>query len=203
MAMSSETRTLILVLGVLGVCSCCCMCVPVGLFVFSPAIMRAQQAAAEAEARRAAQQARNQRPVPPPRTVPPAGMPTAMPPTPPAFEPPPITLTPDFPPAESPPRSFAPKAPTIKSRPEGYAGLSEMQRKSIYRSATVYKRMKESLQKQEATMRSRGLDTSTLKKMMAEQDARQESERQRVADRYKLSSEEIDKILREGRDKGW
>jgi len=197
--MNSETRTLVLVFGVLGVCACCCMCVPVGLFVFSPAIVRVQQAAAQAQARQAAQQARNQNPFPPPRTVPRARVPA----TPPSFEPPPITLTPDFPPAESPPRSFAPKAPAIKSRAEGYAGLSETQRRSIYRSATMFNRMKESLQKQEASMRSRGVDTSMLKKMMADQDARQESERQRLADRHKLSSEEIDKIIQEGRDKGW
>jgi hypothetical protein len=198
--MNAETRTLLLVFGVLGVFSCCCMCVPVSLYVFSPAIIRVQQAAAQAQMRQAQQQARKQNPFPPPQITPPARVPVTMQPRQPPMELPEIRLDPELPPAATPPPALVPK---IKLRPEGYASLSEIQRKSIYRSATMADRVKESMGKQEAQMRSRGMDTSMLRKMIADQDARQETERQRLADRYKLSSDELDKIIKEGRDKSW
>src|SRR5262245_30269264 len=199
--MNSETRTLVLVFGVLGVFSCCCMCVPVGLYVFSPAIIRVQQAAAQAQMRQAQQQAQRQNPFPPPpRIAPQARVPVTMPPGQPPFEFPEIKLDPELPPISKQPPTVVPK---IKLRPIGDAILSETQRRSIYHSATIFERMTASLQKAETQLRSRGIDASLQRKLIADNEPRQESERQRLLDRYKLSSDEFDKIIKEGRDKGW
>jgi len=203
--MNSETRTLIVVLIVVGLFACCCMCVPIGLFIFAPVVTQVQEEIARAEAKRAADQAaRAQRPFAPPQFPNlPRGPQIPVQPIPiPEIQPalPPLPITPPFDPAEA--RSTTP-ARTTPSGEGGLASLSDLQRKSIYRSATISLRIKESLAKQEAQMRARGANTAALQKLIADQEARQERDLQRLAERHKISADDVKKIIDEGRANNW
>jgi hypothetical protein len=207
--MNSETRVLIVVMIVVGFFACCCLCVPVGLFVFAPVITKVQQEVARAEARRAADERARVQGAVAPRNFP------AAPSVPRASTPPvaPVPVTPVRPPLPpSPPWGVlkdrvgpVPGTAPAGAAPSGggLASLSEVQRKQIYRAAAMHQRTKELTERQIAERRARGANIDSLQNVIANADASQKRALQRLAQLYRLSDDDIQKIMDEGRDKNW
>jgi len=202
--MNSETRTLIVIMIVVGFFACCCLCVPVGLFVLSPAITQVQKAVVRAEAQRAAnERARAQGAIAPPNfPAAPSGVRVPSPPGTPVRPP-----LPPSPPWGSQTNRVGPAPGTAPTGEVpaggGLASLSEQKRKSIYRSATLSARVKESLERSEAQLRARGIDTATLQQRIADQEARIERDLERLAERSGLSQDDLKTLIEEGRANNW
>jgi len=203
---SSESRTLLLILALVGALSCGCLCVPLGLLGLGlglPAVAQVQKAAD-----RVAQKNR------PPLAA--SGAP-AMPPAPsiprPPFDaapphfPPPMRKAPAFPPgSESRPPGFAPRQPEnspAELAVTGLAALSDQQRKSAYFAASVARSGVEGIQEQRERLAQQGINTAALDGMIQTLQARQETTFDRLARQYKISREELDQILAEGDQQGW
>ncbi len=218
--MSPESRTLVVVLLLGAALASCCLCVPVVALIAVPAIARVQMAAEEVRAKqqaeqRALEQAMQQRPplnAPPPPSPPRSPLPPSVPngreiplpapasndaATPMAELEPPINARPLRKATEK--RRIAPN----KKPSQGLAALSEFQRRSIYRSATVQERIESSLKQQIAERRQRGFDPAPLERMLKDRQSRQGADFDRLREVYQLSQEDFDKILAEGREKGW
>jgi hypothetical protein len=218
--MSSESRTLIVLLLLAGLLGSCCLCVPVVALIAVPAVARVQKAAevvrAKQEAERQAlaremQQARipipPRPPMLPPPTIPPTTFPRTRsapisepivePPTPPiaVLEPPIIVDS---------PRPAPKQRPSVKKKPAaGLASLSEGQRRAVYRSVTVLEKMEDSMKRQIDEQRKRGFSTAPLERMLKDRQSRQTNEMERILQAFQLSREELDQVLAEGKAKGW
>jgi hypothetical protein len=209
--MSSETRTLIVVLTIVGLLSCGCLCLPVGVALSLPAIIRVQRAVEQQVVRRAAderarQQARGApsfpptfRP-PPPRL--PAGGPTGL--VPPAAPAPGlIPWVSEEPPSPGDNSERRSKRPTESAATGGLAALSELQRRHIYRSATLDRQIRDTLERQAADLRQRRIDDAGIKRMIADLDARHEQRLESLLRSNRITRDELNQIIAEGRDKKW
>ena len=216
--MSSDMRVVVILLGVLGVLSCGCLCLPFGVAFSLPVFHRVREAAVKVEAQRAAK-ARDRQESMRARFGPPGA------PRPPSlrFAPPSEAFPFGEPPADAAPADFAPLEfqlppqplalppgpPSAAARQKsaaaegGLGALDEVQRKSIYNSATFQERMQETLNKQMQTLRKRGLDISHLERMSAERAIRQAENLDRLCERHRISRAELDQIIAEGKRQNW
>ncbi|HZN35811.1 MAG TPA: hypothetical protein VFB80_18405 [Pirellulaceae bacterium] len=216
---SSDTRTVIVIVAVVGLLSCGCMCMPLGLLglgVGLPAAIQVQKAAQAV--------AENQPPPSEFAAFPPEFKPVIEPPpvisppnlTPPSFTPTPVPNIPPLdaplqftPPAITPP-AITPPPPTPSPRPPrggagpgGLVALSEQQRRGIYFSATIHRRMLESIEEQRVKTRERGGNADFLEQMVQSTRERMNEQLDRLCERNKLSRAELDQIIAEGDQQGW
>jgi hypothetical protein len=206
---SSETRTLLLILGVVGLLSCGCLCVPLGLLALGiglPAIAQVQKAADKV--RRQQQELPDwvERPgdgIPPVAPLPPMPGPIefrpppnfALPPTP----PPPTIPSPPAVVPSSPPR----ENPRTQPNEGGLAGLNESQRRTIYRSATSHRRSLERSEKMRTTLRASGQDTSAFDQHFERTRQLMEGQLDRLCQMHRIGRAELDQIIAEGDQQGW
>jgi hypothetical protein len=178
--MSSETRMLMVLLAGVGMLACGCLCLPIGVALTLPAVVKVRQVAAEQSARRAAQK-RAESPVGFPRPMAPAEIPQPVP----------------------WPSDSSSSPPPFSEVDEGADSLSESRRRQIYRSATIHERGQELIEKQIVSLREQGLDTSGLERMIQDMKSRQEQHLERLCRTHKLTRDDLDKILAEGKAKEW
>ena len=124
-----------------------------------------------------------------PFAEPPAGMPPE------GFAPPDFPIP--LPPGGIPP--VPPTGPPGAERPSGLGALTELQRKTIYGSAMHQDRMQEMAKKQMDMRKQRKFDTSHLERALAERDKQLD----RLCQSHRISREELEQIIAEGKRKNW
>ncbi len=188
----SETRVLLLILGVIGLMSCGCLCVPlglVGLGVGLPAAVQVQKTVnrvAEEQARMAVQQ-----------QPPPIFEPQTLPELSPEFQPTPPELPQFAPPIVPPP---APQSPPPA---KGLASLSETRKRIIHQSATIHRSVLEMLEKQRAEMLQRGQSTEFFDHTLEQTKARLKEQLDRLCQSNNLTRAELEQLIAEGDQQGW
>jgi hypothetical protein len=219
--MSSESRTLIVVLLIIGVLASCCMCVPIVAFIAAPAIIRVQEAAQRVAAKQEADRQLFDRAANisgPPKTVLPPAPPPRLPPLPAPLPPAtraPGPIVPEAAPATvssearraEPAKARRPSAPspatTADSGLRSLDAVTDSERRAIYRAATIGEQFQSSIQKQIAERRARGIDTTLVEKMLRERQDRHEQDLERLMRAFRVSREDLDIIIAEGKQKGW
>jgi hypothetical protein len=218
--MSSESRTLIVVLLIVGVLASCCMCVPIVAFIAAPAIIRVQEAAQRVAAKQEADRQLFDRAanIGPPKTVLPPAPPPRLPPLPAPLPPAtraPGPIVPEAAPATvssearraEPAKARRPSAPspatTADSGLRSLDAVTDSERRAIYRAATIGEQFQSSIQKQIAERRARGIDTTLVEKMLRERQDRHEQDLERLMRAFRVSREDLDIIIAEGKQKGW
>jgi hypothetical protein len=212
----SETRVLLLILGVIGLMSCGCLCVPLGLIglgIGLPAAVQVRKAA-----NRVAERDRMAAQAPPafdPQPMPavPAEFQPLVPSEVPQFRPPQFTpapegLPPDVPPPirpefrwppEIPPAPKAPPAPAAR----GLAALSESRKRFLHRAATIHRNVLEMFEKQRAQAQQRGLNTDSYDQMLEQTKTRLDEQLDRLCKSHNLTRAELEQIIAEGDEQGW
>ena len=208
---SSDTRTVIVIVAVVGLLSCGCMCVPLGLIGLGIGLPAAVQVQKAAQAAAENQRGMNEFAKAPPELTAVIEPPVVEPPvvTPPTFSPPAIPA-PNLAPPQITPPTFNPPPPTASARrpreaasPGGLAALSEQQRRGIYFSATVQRGILESMEAQRAKVRELGGNVDFLEQMLQSTRQRMNEQLARLCERNKLTRAELDQIIAEGDQQGW
>jgi hypothetical protein len=209
MAQVSETRTLLVILGVIAALGCGCLCVPLGLLAVGLGLPVA------AQVQKAADQVTFKMPPPGEVAVEPAPLPNVpnMPRfgiEPPLAAPPPISLPPA--PAIPRPPNFGPP-PGMQLPPQskpnsdppktGLAALSEQQKKNIYFTASVQRSILESRERMRETLRSQGQSTSNLDRMIDNSKQVMEMQLDSLCQRNHITRADLKQILGEGDAQSW
>jgi hypothetical protein len=194
--MSSEARTLVVILLVLGVLGCGCIVAPLSVVGLLTHRYQAEQKRAEKEALdKAFSIPRPVDPLPPAeqQDSPATSIETSPPPE--------SRIPPVTPPLEPPPAAGDPRNPAPPAAASG--GLSESQKRFIYRSARIHRQIVEQMEQQLADQRGRGINTSVLEKIIADTRARQEQSLDDLCRQRGITRAELDVILAEGDKDGW
>ena len=220
----SETRVLLLILGVIGLMSCGCLCVPLGLLGLGlglPAAVQVQKAANRAAAQQQARAAAEpQPPIFEPQPLPevpvefqplvPADLPRFTPPqftppqfTPPQITPPPAAMPPIPPEFGGPPIPPMPPAPRNAASASGPAALNEARKRSIHHAATIHRSILESIEKQRAHAQQSGRTTDFYDRMLERTKTQLNEQLDRLCKSNKLTRAELEQIIAEGDQQGW
>ena len=220
--MSSDSRTLVTVFMMLGLASSCCLCTGVVGAIAVRAAARVREAADRVRAKQLAdqrllEQAERMGNQPKP----------ALPPAPPTPVRPAVEATPPLPRLPEPevaerttsrdaspeadlaekPKAArkrpAPLRPKIESKLRELDGIAEAERRTIYRAATIADQVETSMRRQLDERRARGVDTSRLEGMMRERQARRPQDLERISSAFRIRRDDLEKIVAEGKQKGW
>jgi hypothetical protein len=219
----SETRVLLLILGVIGLLSCGCLCVPLGLLGLGIGLPAAVQVRKAAD--RVAKNARMRAEAPPvfaPEAAPdvsagfPPQRPTAVPQfTPPQFTPPEFTPPQFTPPPVNPPVELPPIPPEFGGPPSASAqpaagkadggrdSLTESRKRFLHQTATIHRTLLERIEMQRAEAQQRGQKTDFYDRMLTETKTRLKEQLDRLCESHNLTREELDQIIAEGDRQGW